>query len=159
MTKASNDPTAEIRLQASQYPDVDKGTACTQTSFKANKKGFLYIGEQGGRYKAMFKLQDSIPQAQQLAEDQPDCFEVGSTNWVTARFTAEKPLPKRLWKKWLNESYALSTQKKAKKAATKKTGSKKPARKKTATTKTKAARKKTPGKTRTPTTSKKEDNA
>ena len=50
------DPTEPIRLKASQYPDVDEGTACTQSSFKTGGKSFLFIGEQGGRYKAMFKL-------------------------------------------------------------------------------------------------------
>ncbi|MGE3164469.1 MAG: MmcQ/YjbR family DNA-binding protein [Planctomycetota bacterium] len=102
-----NDPTTVIRLQASQYPEVDEGTACTQSSFKTGKKAFLFIGEQGGRYKAMFKLEDSIPQATELAAKEPDNYEVGSP-WVTARFTAEKPLPKRIWKKWLDESYELS---------------------------------------------------
>ena len=103
-----SDPTEPIRLKASQYPEVDQGTACTQSSFKAAKKAFLYIGEQGGRYKAMFKLSTSMPKAEELAKSDPDRFQVGNTAWVTARFTAEEPLPVKLWKKWLDESYALS---------------------------------------------------
>lgn len=78
MAKKASDPTEAIRLKASQYPDVDKGTACTQTSFKAFDKGFLYIGEQGGRSKAMFKLKASLVEAN------------------------------KLWVKWLDERYALS---------------------------------------------------
>ncbi len=108
MTTDIKDPTDSMRLKASQYPGVDEGTACTQSSFKAGKKAFLYIGEQGGRYKAMFKLQKSIPEATKLAEKEPECYEVGSMGWVTARFTADKPIPSQLWEKWLDESYDLS---------------------------------------------------
>ncbi len=108
MPKNDKDPTEPIRLKASRYPQVDEGTACTQSSFKTGGKAFLYIGEQGGRYKAMFKLKDSIPEASKLAKKDPDDYQLGSTAWVTARFTAAKPMPKRLWEKWLDESYALS---------------------------------------------------
>ena len=52
----------------------------------------------------MFKLKASMPQALKLAAESPKLFEVGSTGWVTARFTAEDPLPKRIWEKWLAES-------------------------------------------------------
>ncbi|MEQ9617000.1 MAG: MmcQ/YjbR family DNA-binding protein [Phycisphaerales bacterium] len=108
MSPKASDPTEPIRVKASEYPGVDKGTACTQSSFKANKKAFLYIGPQGGRFKAMFKLDKSIPQAEKLAAEKPDEFEVGKNGWVTARFSAEKPLAKRIWGKWLDESYGLT---------------------------------------------------
>ena len=102
------DPTEAMRLRASGYPGVDQGTACTQSSFKAGKRAFLFVGMQGGRYKAMFKLGRSLPAAAKLAASHPDRFDVGKTAWVTARFTAEEPLPKKLWSAWLDESYALS---------------------------------------------------
>lgn len=108
MTKNQKDPTQPIRLKASQYAGVDEGTACTQSSFKVGKKAFLFIGMQGGRYKAMFKLHDSREEAAQLADKNPDQYEVGSTAWVTVRFTAEQPVPKKIWTKWLDESYHLS---------------------------------------------------
>ena len=104
------DPTEPIRLEASRYPEVDEGTACTQSSFKTGGKAFLFIGKQGGRDKAMFKLDKCLAEAGKLAEESPDDFQVGS--WVTARFSAEKPLPKKVWKKWLDESYELSRPKK-----------------------------------------------
>jgi hypothetical protein len=56
----------------------------------------------------MFKLKRSMPQAKELATTDPDRFEVGSTGWVTTRFTAEKPLPKKIWENWLRESYELT---------------------------------------------------
>ena len=56
----------------------------------------------------MFRLNASIPQALTLAAKDPKRFEVGSTGWVTARFTVEERLPKRIWGKWLAESYDLT---------------------------------------------------
>ena len=108
MAASKKDPTEPIRQKASRYPGVDKGTACTQSSFKAGKQAFLYIGMQGERHKAMFKLDASKAEAAKLAKKEPDCYQVGSTAWVTARFTAEAPMPKKLWEKWLDESYELS---------------------------------------------------
>lgn len=106
----SKDPTEAIRTQAAAFPDVAAGTACNQSSFKTGKGAFLFIGPgaKGVGFKAMFKLDASMPEARKLAEEAPDRFEVGSTGWVTARFTAEEPLPKRVWSKWLAESHALT---------------------------------------------------
>lgn len=109
-TDNHNDPTQPIRLKAGSYSGVDEGKACTQSSFKAGKKAFLYIGEQGGRYKAMFKLQSSLPEAAELAKAEPQQFQVGKHGWVTTRFTAKRPLSTALWQKWLDESYQLATQ-------------------------------------------------
>ncbi|MEE9310913.1 MAG: hypothetical protein V3V10_00745 [Planctomycetota bacterium] len=102
-------PSEAIRLKASLYPDVEIGVSCTQASFKVGKITFLYLGMQGGRHKAMFKLEKSKPEAVKLAEGSPDCYAVGSTAWVTARFTANQPMPKKLWIKWLDESYEICT--------------------------------------------------
>lgn len=106
----SQDPTDAIRRQAVTFPGVAKGTSCNQSAFKAGKGTFLFIGPgpKGKGFKAMFKLKASMPQARKLAAEDPNCFEVGSTGWVTARFTAEKPLPKRIWGKWLAESYDVT---------------------------------------------------
>ena len=114
MSKSNQDPTEAMRLKASLYPLVDEGTACTQRSFKANNRGFIYIGEQGGRYKAMFKLQESMAEALELAKQAPKDYQVGSTGWVTARFSAASPMPEHLWEKWLDESYELSVASKKK---------------------------------------------
>ena len=144
MAASKKDPTEPIRMKASQYPEVDKGTACTQSSFKAGKQAFLFIGPQGGRFKAMFKLDKSRPEAIKLAEKDPDRFNVGSSVWITARFSAEEPMPKKLWEKWLDESYQLSlastTKKKA--AAKKKTAKKKTSAKKVVKKKSSAKKKK-----------------
>ncbi len=131
MAARSKDPTKGLCDAAARLPDVDPGTSCTQRSFKVGKKAFLYVGPQGGRFKAMFKLAASKADAEALAAKDPDRFEVGSTAWVTARFSADKPLPKTIWARWLKESYELSAKPPArgkKKAAKKKTAKKKAAK-------------------------------
>lgn len=108
--KASPDPTADLRRAAAAFAGADLGRACNQTSFKAGKGTFLFLGPgaKGVGFKAMFKLKASAPAARKLAAQHPERFEVGKTGWVTSRFSAEAPLPKRLWSKWLAESYALT---------------------------------------------------
>lgn len=105
------DPTDAIRRRAVTFPGIAKGTSCTQSAFKAAKGTFLFIGPgpKGQGFKAMFRLKASMPQALKLAAKDPKRFEVGSTGWVTARFTAEEPLPKRIWEKWLAESYDVTS--------------------------------------------------
>lgn len=107
---AGFDPTEAIRDKAATFPSVAPGTSCTQTSFKVDKRAFLYIGPgaKGRGFKAMFKLKASMPQAEELASSRPDRFEVGSTGWVTARFTSDDPLPEALWESWLRESYEMA---------------------------------------------------
>lgn len=97
-----------MRNHARRYDNVEEGTSCSQTSFKTGGVAFFYIGEQGGRFKAMFKLSNSQSEAEAMAASEPDNFQLGSNSWVTARFSASEPLPITLWKRWLDESYALS---------------------------------------------------
>ena len=104
------DPTEPIRKAAITFPGVAKGTSCNQSSFKAGKGSFLFIGPgpKGQGFKAMFKLSGSMSEARKMAAKDPDRFQVGSTGWVTARFSADKPLPKSVWTRWLQESYDLT---------------------------------------------------
>ena len=125
MAANKKDATEPIRLQASRYPNVDEGTSCTQASFKSGGQAFLYVGPQGVRFKAMFKLDASRAEAEKLAQADPDRYQTGSTAWVTARFSADEPLPTKLWQKWLDESYQLSQQGAKPKGAKKKSAKKK----------------------------------
>ena len=111
--RKSKDPTEAIRKMASEFPNVEEGTACTQSSFKSNGKSFLFVGEQGGRFKMMLKLDNSLSDAAEKADAAPDDFQVGNSGWVTARFSAERPLGARIWKKWLKESYEMCQKKSA----------------------------------------------
>ncbi|GAB5496946.1 MAG: hypothetical protein Phyf2KO_20260 [Phycisphaerales bacterium] len=131
MAAKDTDPTEPIRKAAAKLSGAAEGTSCTQASLKVGKKAFLYTGPQGDRFKAMFKLDASMAAAQKLAKTEPDRFETGSTGWVTARFSADKPMPKRLWDKWLKESYALAAGNIPAKKKTNKKTSKKVAKKTT----------------------------
>jgi len=101
-----------MRSMALGFDDAVEGTSCNQSSFKVRKKSFFFVGPgaKGVGFKAMFKLEKSLDQASELSEKTPDRIEVGSNGWVTNRFSTEKPLSKTVWKKWLKESYGLSTQ-------------------------------------------------
>lgn len=105
----SKDATELIRKRAAGFPEVVAGTSCNQSSFKTGSGSFLFIGPgaKGQGFKAMFKLNRSMGQAEELASKDPMRFEVGKTGWVTVRFSNEKPLPKYIWEKWLKESYEL----------------------------------------------------
>ena len=108
---ASETKTIEsIISMAEMMPGAVKGTSCNQTSFKVGKTAFLYIGPgtKGIGFKAMFKLDESMQQAIDLSSENPDRFEVGSTGWITTRFTSENPLPKKIWSPWLQESFNLT---------------------------------------------------
>ena len=107
----AKDPTQALKEAAATLPDVVEGTSCNQTSYKAGKKAFLYVGPgtKGIGYKAMFKLEASLDEAKDLAKSQPERFELGVGNWVTTRFSAEDPLPKKIWSSWLRESCAGAT--------------------------------------------------
>jgi hypothetical protein len=99
----------DIIEHAGQYNNTEQGQSCTQTSFKTNKKAFLFIGEQGGLYKAIFKLDASKEDAIQLAKTEPKNYQAGNGVWVTARFSDEEPIPTKRWQQWLEESYRLSS--------------------------------------------------
>ena len=107
----AKDPTQALRKAAATLPDVVEATSCNQTSYKAGKKAFLYVGPgaKGIGYKAMFKLEASLGEAEGLAKREPERYELGVGNWVTTRFSAEDPLPKKIWSRWLKESHAGAT--------------------------------------------------
>lgn len=107
-----SDPTDPIREKAASYPEVAKGTSCNQSSFKAGSGAFLFIGPgpKGKGFKAMFKLRESMPGAESRAKAEPARFAVGTTGWVTAHFIVEEPLVRAIWEPWLDESYAITTE-------------------------------------------------
>ena len=143
---STKDPTDPIRKKAASFPDATEGVSCNQHSFKVGKTAFLYIGPgaKGVGFKMMMKLDALAAHAAELAAKDPDRYSIGSNKWVTVRFTAEKPVPKTVWERWLKESYALATGGGAattkKKASKKTTSAKKVTKKKV--TKKKATKKK-----------------
>ena len=49
-----------LRSRALAFPEVVEGDSCVKRSFKARKKGFLYLGETADGYNVMVKLGPSI---------------------------------------------------------------------------------------------------
>ena len=103
---ASKDFLETLQATARRLNDVEEGASCSQASFKVAGKAFLYAGKQGGRCKAMFRLEDSLPEAADMAASAPEDVQIGKHGWVTLRCAADKPPSARLWKRWLTESYA-----------------------------------------------------
>ena len=96
-----------MQQRAGEFAGVDQGTACTQMSFKVGKTAFLFLGEQGGRNKAMIKLRGSRDAAIALAKTHPKDVQVGKGDWVTLRFDDEAPHLEPHWEAWLRESQEL----------------------------------------------------
>lgn len=100
-----------IVKKALSYPDIVQGESCNQLSFKAAKGKFLFIGPgpKGQGYKAMFKLRESLPEADKLSSKYPNHYQVGASGgWVTIRFDDQNPIPETTWEAWLEESYRLT---------------------------------------------------
>ncbi|MBL8734032.1 MAG: MmcQ/YjbR family DNA-binding protein [Planctomycetes bacterium] len=99
-----------MQQRAAAMPGASQALACNQAAFKVGGVAFLFVGPgaKGVGGKAMFKLGPSMVTAKQLAVCEPERFAVGSTGWVTVRFTTTHPLPKALWQAWLQESFELA---------------------------------------------------
>ena len=108
---SAKDPIGQLKKAVSSLPGVVEGVSCSQTSYKAGKKAFLYVGPgaKGVGYKAMFKLKASLAEAENLAKSEPERYEIGVGDWVTTRFSTEEPLPEKIWSRWLTESYSCAT--------------------------------------------------
>ncbi len=57
----------QLRKLALCYPEVAEGDSGVKRSFKARKKGFLYLGENAKGYSIMVKLGPSASPCQSVA--------------------------------------------------------------------------------------------
>jgi hypothetical protein len=102
------DPAEVLREAAIEYPDAEEGVACEGTALekrtvKVRKKAFLFLSAND----AMFKLRDSLDEAEELAESEPDRYKPGAHGWVTVTFGDIGTLPTDRLLNWLDESYRL----------------------------------------------------
>jgi hypothetical protein len=72
------------------------------------KKAFLFLGAAD----AMMKLSDSLDEANELADAEPERYKAGAHGWVTVAFGDAETLPMDRLLKWLDESYRLLAPKK-----------------------------------------------
>jgi hypothetical protein len=96
---------ARLRAVALGIPGVEEGESCNRVAFKGRTKGFLFVGDEGDRVVVLVSLDDSLAEAQALAEGAPEIFKVGATGWVTARFGRGQAAPLAVLERWIRESH------------------------------------------------------
>ena len=90
------------------YPEVSESPSCINRSFKARKKGFLFLGEKDtGALRLMVKLGSGAESAKAVAGVNPDGWSVKGPGWITGNFTDEEAPPLDVMTDWIDESYRL----------------------------------------------------
>lgn len=98
----------ELQAFASTYPEVTESPSCVNRSFKARKKGFMFLGEKpDGTLRLMVKLDDGVGSAESVADADPDGWNVAGPGWITGNFTDATAPPIETMKDWIDESYRL----------------------------------------------------
>ena len=97
-----------LRSFALRYPEAQEGIACEGTAIekrtiKVRNKAFLFLG----KTDAMLKLQESLPEATNLAANEPSRYKVGAHGWVTVTCGNDKSALLDLLERWIDESYRL----------------------------------------------------
>jgi hypothetical protein len=106
-----NEVLLALRSQALAFPEVVEGDSCVKRSFKARKKGFLYLGETTDGYNVMVKLGSSLEEASTLASTRDGKWSVGKGGWAMLKFEISERPPKGLLERWMEESYRLQVPK------------------------------------------------
>ena len=96
-----------LKAVASAYPETDEGTSCNRIAIKVRKKNFVFLGDKDDKLVLMVKLGPSLGEAEALAQDEPERYDVGSAGWVTVRYELDRELPKGLFERWIDESFRL----------------------------------------------------
>lgn len=98
----------QLQEFATGYPEVSESPSCVNRSFKARKKGFMFLGEkETGIVRLMVKLDEGIDSAQKVAQANPDEWKVGGPGWITGNFTDATAPPVATMTEWIDESYRL----------------------------------------------------
>lgn len=98
----------QLQAFASKYPEVSESPSCVNRSFKARKKGFMFLGEKpDGLLRLMVKLDEGIASAQAVSEERPGEWKVAGPGWVTGNFTDDSAPPIETLQAWVDESYRL----------------------------------------------------
>lgn len=82
-----------------------KGTAAECTTYKINKKAFLFVRPKA----AMVKLGASIAEAAKLEAAAPELYRVGIGGWVTITLNGAESPDANVLERWIAESYQLYT--------------------------------------------------
>ena len=104
-TASESKPMRAIRRIAMQYPEVEEGTSCYKSAFKARKKSFLFMGMNDETFNVMVKLVASLDEAERLEAESPDSFKVGAHGWTTVILPHTESPPAELMERWTDDSY------------------------------------------------------
>lgn len=100
-------PVDLIRQLALAYPDTVEGVSCNNAAFKVRGKAFVFLGEKPDTYNFRLKLSESLPEAEQLADKQPEVYSPGMHGWTHVVLPQGKSPPVDLLKRWIDESFRL----------------------------------------------------
>jgi len=93
---------------AMAFPETSNSPSCVNRSFRARKKGFMFLGEKDtGVLRLMVKLDAGIESANAVAEANPDGWSVKGPGWITGNFTDDEAPPLDVMMEWIDESYRL----------------------------------------------------
>ena len=99
---------AALRKRALAYPKAIEDFPWGHTTFKVNKKAFLftYLHEEDEPFLSLsFKLPESGKMALTLPFASPTQYGLGKSGWVTCRFHAKDDIPLDMLKEWTAESF------------------------------------------------------
>ena len=65
---AKTHPAEKLRATALRLPEVEEGSSCNKSAFKARKKAFLYLGVKDESYNLMLKIGPSQSEGEKLAK-------------------------------------------------------------------------------------------
>ena len=74
-------------------PEVEEGLAFDKVAFKAGKKNFLFMSNDGDGYNVKLKLKDSLEDALEQSSGQVGPIYVGSNGLVELEFPQGKSSP------------------------------------------------------------------
>ena len=104
---AQSKPMQALRRIAMALPEVEEGTSCNKSAYKARGKAFLFVGKNDKSYNVMLKLDDSQGEAAKLAAKEPGHYTIGGHGWIKVELEHAKSPPAGLMERWIEESYRL----------------------------------------------------
>ncbi len=99
--------TDKLRAHALKLPEVEEGTSCNKSSYKARNKAFVYLGIKEDSFNLMLKIGPSQGEAKKLAKQYPECFGLGKGGWIKVEFQSDQQPPPGVLQRWIEESYRL----------------------------------------------------